>query len=576
MEEEEQTKSWLKPIMKPLWPMYREIGIISIFINMLALAVPAFTMQIYDRVINSGNISTLQGLLIGVAFVFIFDFILRQTRSRLMQRAALNIDVTLGRRLYRKMMKLPLWLLEGRTSAYWHALFRDSDTVRNTLSGPTAVLAVDLPFAVLFIGVVYMIASPIVWVLAIILPTFVLLAWRSAGSVGAASSEERKAGFSRDTLMSEVIAGRNTVKALALERDITPVWEDKAADAIERSILRGSRADKYSNMGAGLSSFATIAMTSAGAIAIMNGEMSVGSLIAANMLSNKVLGPFSQLVGSWRAYAGFLQAINRMGEAFAMEEERTEVSIRHDRPSGRINLEHVHFQYSDDGPAIINGVRLQVEPGGVIAIVGTNGSGKTTLIKIIQGLYRPTRGRVLLDGADINQFTREEMAGWVGYVPQETFLFTGTVRDNLVKGHPDATDEALVNAAQLSGLHDLIIDFPDGYATDIGEAGARLSGGMRQRLSIARALLGNPPVLLLDEPSSNLDREGEQELMTTLENLAEKHTIIVISHSPGVLSRCRQVLVMQKGRIVRSGRPLDVLPHLLGTNVTPQIYQHQA
>jgi len=573
---DKMAKDWLKDIRKPLTPMYREIAVISLFINALALAVPVFVLQIYDRVINSGNISTLQGLLIGVGFVFAFDYILRQSRSRLMQRAALNIDVTLGRDLFNKIMALPLSILEARTSAYWHALFKDGDTVRNTLSGPSALLIVDLPFAVMFIAVIYLIASPIIWVLLLILPTFVLLAWRSASSVSAAAGEERKAGFSRDTLLSEIVAGRNTVKALSLEEDLKPLWEDRQADSIKRSILRGNRSDKYSNLGAGLAAAATVAMTSAGAFAIMAGDMSVGSLIAANMLSNKVIGPFNQLVGSWRAYAGFKQAVERLTDAFAMPQERTEISIAHERPRGRINLEHVHFKYTEDSPSIINGVRLQVDPGGVIAVVGTNGSGKTTLIKMIQGLYRPTQGRVLLDGADINQFTRQEMALWIGYVPQETFLFTGTVRDNLVKGRPEATDDELVEAAKKSGLHDLVIDFPDGYATDIGEAGARLSGGMRQRLSIARALLGDPPVLLLDEPSSNLDREGEMELMETLNGLAENHTIIVISHAPGVLSQCRQVLVMQKGRIVRSGRPLDVLPHLLGTNSAPPIYQRQA
>ena len=573
---DKMANDWLKEIRKPLMPMYREIAVISLFINALALAVPVFVLQIYDRVINSGNISTLQGLLIGVGFVFAFDYILRQSRSRLMQRAALNIDVSMGRDLFNKIMALPLAILEARTSAYWHALFRDADTVRNTLSGPTALLVVDLPFAVLFISVIYLIASPIIWVLLLILPTFVLLAWRSASSVSAAASEERKAGFSRDTLLSEVVAGRNTVKALSLEDDLKPLWEDRQADNITRSIMRGNRSDKYSNLGAGLAAAATVAMTSAGAFAIMSGDMSVGSLIAANMLSNKVIGPFNQLVGSWRAYAGFKQAVERLTEAFGMPQERTEISISHERPHGRINLEHVHFKYTEDTPSIINGVRLQVDPGGVIAVVGTNGSGKTTLIKLIQGLYRPSQGRVLLDGADINQFTRKEMAQWIGYVPQETFLFTGTVRDNLVKGRPDSTDDDLVEAAKKSGLHDLVIDFPDGYATDIGEAGARLSGGMRQRLSIARALLGDPPVLLLDEPSSNLDREGEMELMETLDVLAKDHTIMVISHAPGVLSRCRQVLVMQKGRIVRSGRPLDVLPHLLGTNTAPPIYQRQA
>ena len=298
---DDKSKDWLKDIRKPLAPMYREIGVISLFINALALAVPVFVLQIYDRVINSGNISTLQGLLIGVGFVFAFDYILRQSRSRLMQRAALNIDVTLGRDLFNKIMALPLSILEARTSAYWHALFKDGDTVRNTLSGPTALLIVDLPFAVMFIAVIYLIASPIIWVLFLILPTFVLLAWRSASSVSAAAGEERQAGFSRDTLLSEIVAGRNTVKALSLESDLKPLWEDRQADSIKRSILRGNKSDKYSNLGAGLAAAATVAMTSAGAFAIMAGDMSVGSLIAANMLSNKVIGPFNQLVGSWRA-----------------------------------------------------------------------------------------------------------------------------------------------------------------------------------------------------------------------------------------------------------------------------------
>ena len=182
------------------------------------------------------------------------------------------------------------------------------------------------------------------------------------------------------------------------------------------------------------------------------------------------------------------------------------------------------------------------------------------LMKVVQGLYKPSSGRVLLDGADINQFTRREMASWMGYVPQDAFLFSTTIRDNIIKGHPDATDEEIVKAAKLSGLHEFVIDFPDGYGTDIGESGRTLSGGLRQRLTITRALLGDPPILILDEPSSNLDRDGETELVGTLKKLAENHTVIVISHSPSLLSSCDLVLVMQKGRVVRSGRPDDVLP----------------
>jgi ATP-binding cassette subfamily C protein LapB len=261
--------------------------------------------------------------------------------------------------------------------------------------------------------------------------------------------------------------------------------------------------------------------------------------------------------------------VTRLTDAFNLPQERQEISIAHDRPSGLISMENVRFQYAPDGPAIIDGVRLKVRPGGLVAIVGSNGCGKSTLVKLMQGLYRPTSGRILLDGADVKQFTRAEMASWMGYVPQEVFLFEGTVRDNIAKGHIGATDEEIIAASKKAGLHELIIDFPDGYATDIGEAGSHLSGGLRQRLSIARALLGDPPVLLLDEPSSNLDREGEQELAQTLNELAADHTVIVISHSPGLLAMCKQVLVMQKGRIVRSGRPIDVLPHLLQAAIQP-------
>ena len=192
--------------------------------------------------------------------------------------------------------------------------------------------------------------------------------------------------------------------------------------------------------------------------------------------------------------------------------------------------------------------------------MGPNGGGKTTLSKLIPGLYRPTHGRVLLDGADISQFARRDLSAWISFVPQDTFLFAGTVRDNIAKAHPEASDAEVIRAAKLAGLHNFLIDLPDGYATDIGEAGHLLPGGMRQRVAIARALVGDPPVLVFDEPTSHLDRQGEQELCRTFVKLAEDHTILVVSHSQAVIAASDQLLVMQKGRIVRAGRPQDVLP----------------
>ena len=382
------------------------------------------------------------------------------------------------------------------------------------------------------------------------------------------SSAERKVGYGRDALVQEMVTGRTTVKALALEDSIRPIWEDRHADTIEQALDRGGSADKYVNFGAGLTMLSQVSLTAVGALAIINQDMTIGSLIAANMLVGRVLGPFNQLVGSWRNYAQFQQAVNRLGEVFRMPEERQEMAIDMGRPKGELTVDHASFSYEDEGAPVVDNLRLSIKPGSMVAIMGANGSGKTTLVKLLQGLYQPTDGRVLMDGADLTQFTRRNLASWIGYVPQEVFLFTGSIRDNIAKGHPDASDDEIIEAARRAGLHEHVIELPDGYGTDIGEAGRRLPGGLRQRLAIARAFVGEPPVIILDEPSSNLDRDGEQALAKGLRALAaEGRTVIVVSHSAAMLTASDQILVLQKGRLVRAGRPEDVLPQLLATPV---------
>ena len=425
----------------------------SFFINMLALAVPVFILQVYDRVIFHAGLTTLQGLAIGILIVIVFDHILRQARSRLMQKAALRIDVGMGQKLFDKVLALPLPDLESRPNAFWLSLFRDIETVRNTLSGPSAVLLTDLPFALLFVALIVIIAQPLVWVLAVILPLFVLLAWRSASALSKASSSERQKGFGRDALLAEVISGRTTVKALALNDSIRPIWEERHADTIEQAVSRGTKSDRYANIGSALTLFTTLAMTTVGALAIINQEMTIGSLIAANMLSSRILGPFNQLVGSWRTYAQFRQSVSRLSEIFDLTEERQEAGITLERPTGEITLDHVVFRYGDDSAPVIDNLRLKIKPHSLVAIMGPNGSGKTTMVKLIQGLYRPSEGRVLLDDADVSQFTRNEVAAWMGYVPQDLFLFTGSIRDNIAKGAPDATDEDVLEASRMAGLH---------------------------------------------------------------------------------------------------------------------------
>jgi len=534
------------------------------FVNMVALAVPVFTLQVYDRVVTHAGVSTLAGFVIGMGFVIIFDYILRQTRSRIMQTVALRIDVLVGRQLFDKLMAMPLHVLEARPANYWQALFRDVDMVRNTVSGASALLICDLPFVIMFFGLILTIAWPVAWVLFVLIPLFMFVAWRSAAAMSAANQQERTSTLNRDGLIAEIIAGRTTIKALALDNAMRPMWEEKHAENIENSIVRGAKADFYSNFGGSLTMLTTVCMTSVGALAIISQELTMGALIATNMLSGRLIGPLNQLVGQWRTYNGFRQAVDRLGEVFNTPSERMVSEITLSRPEGAISIENVSFSYGTEMAPVVDQVSHLITPRGVHALVGRNGSGKTTLMKLIQGLYTPTNGRILLDGADIEQFSRTELAQWLGYVPQECVLFAGTIRENILHRNPHADDSAIISASTQAGVHRFIIDLPDGYATEIGEAGRRLSGGQRQRIAIARALLGDPPVLLLDEPSSSLDRQAEQELRKTLTDIGRSRTVIIVTHSPILLAACDNLVALDKGKVALAGPSKEILPRLFG------------
>ena len=552
------TKIWLKPFLKPLSPVFREVVAMSFFVNLLALAIPVFTMQVYNRVVGSSGISTLQGLVVGMFLVLLFDYVLRQSRARILQTVALRVDVALGRRLVRKLRRLPLQTVESQPSAH------DVDVVRNTLSGATALLVADLPFAILFLVLIFVIAAPVAWVLLLMLPIFMFIAWRSANIMGDASGQERQSTQTRDSLIAEMIAGRTTIKALALDRSMEPVWEEKHAQNIENAIMRGTKTDGFSNLGASMSMLTSLLLTTVGALAIIDQQLTIGALIATNMLSGRIMGPLNQLVGTWRVYSGFVQSVDRLGGVFEASAEREESEVQMTKPKGKLSVENVVFAYAEGTAPVVSGISVEIDPGGVHALVGRNGSGKTTLLKIIQGLYQPQEGRVLLDGADIAQFTRSELADWLGYVPQESVLFAGTVRDNITSRQPHATDEEIIKAATEAGVHHFIIDLPDGYATEIGEAGSRLSGGQRQRIAIARALVGDPPVVLMDEPSSSLDRHAEHELKQTLINIAKTRTVIMVSHSPTLLSACDFLYALDRGKLALAGPAGEILPRLFG------------
>lgn len=555
-------RPWLSEIVQNVRPAFAQILAVSAFVNLLAVAAPVFVLQVYDRVVMHAGISTLYGLVIGVLIAILFDFVLRQFRARMLQRAALEIDIGVNRRVLDRLMAVPLRALEGRPVAQWDILFRDATAVRDTLSGPTAIAIADLPFAVLFLAVIYTIAAPVAWVVLVLIPVFVGIAWAGARIQTSRTQAERESALERDSLVADLISGRTTIKSLGLDDAFRNRWEDAHAVTVERGLDRGRAGDNFVNMGLAVSVIATVAITGVGALAILDQQLTIGALIATNMLAARIIMPFHQLVGTWRTVAMYRQAADRLDELFAMPVERRDSAIAFERPAGTLAFDGVTFRYAPDAEPVIDEIRLTLEARGLYAVMGTNGSGKTTLLKLAMGLYAPDDGTVQIDGADVAQFSRRDLSKWIGYVPQEIQLFSGTIRDNISAADPEASDEEVIRAARLAGVHDFIAALNDGYGTKVGDGGTALPGGIRQKVGIARAILGDPPILMLDEPSSNLDRDSETALAESLRALSSDHTVLMATHSLRLLSACHSILVLERGKVRMGGPAEKVLPEL--------------
>jgi ATP-binding cassette subfamily C protein LapB len=565
--QKDQRGSRFRLLSSIVGPALPGLLVMSLFINLLALAAPLFVMQVYDRVIFHAGLTTLQALLLGIGAVILFDFILRQARSRVLQRVALAVDVDLGRALFAKVAGLPLHVLESRPGHSWQFLFRDLEIIRNTVAGAAIVALVDLPFIVLFLGLVIWLAPPLAWVFVLVAIAFTLLGLWNGLAVGRASQREREATMRRDRLLNEIVLGRTVMKSAAMANPLQKLWEQGQAASIRAAIHRGRLADSSMNAGASLGVIATIALTSVGAVAILDLKMTVGTLVAANLLSSRLIAPLSQLISSWRSLASLRDSVTRITAILAEPDDRRGTTIEQPAPDGKLAFEDVTYAYDLNAAPVLKSIGVRFGPGGLHAIVGPNGGGKTTLLKLAHGLYAPAKGRILLDDADLAQFSRDQIAAWFGYVPQDGFLFSGTIRDNIARFSETSTDADIISAATLAGVHSFVADLPDGYETEVGEGGSRFSTGQRQRIAIARALVGRPPILLLDEPTSNLDRDAEEELRRNLREIAREITVIVVTHSPALLQSSDSITVLVNGAIALAGRAEQVLPRLLGGSV---------
>jgi ATP-binding cassette subfamily C protein LapB len=559
---EGQAGDWLLQVLQPLRPAYLQIVAMAFGISVLGMLAAMFSLQVYDRVIAKGGMSTLVALLLGMGIALVFDHVLRRGRATLLQRIGARIEVAIARAVYERLMRLPALELEARPPAFWQTVFRDIELVRATTAGATALLVIDLPFLLLTVALIGLVAWPMLPVAVAVAVAFALLAWRSESVLKPGSEQEKERLMSRDGMIADLTASRLHLKAVGPSDSMHSRWEWHYGRWMEESLTRGRELDHYRDLAQGMSTASTVTMTSLGALAILNQMMSMGALVAVNLLAGKVIAPLVQLVSQWRAYGQYVAACRRLDELFALPMVKDASSVELPRPQGVLTMEAVQFRYPRMTADQIVALSGQLGPFGLQAVVGANGSGKSTLLKLLRGLYAPSAGRVLLDGADLQQFGERDLSAWIGLLPQQPRLVSGSIRDNIVLGDGQATDEQIVRAARLAGAYDFIVNLPEGFDTDVGEGGQRFSGGQRKRIAIAQALLRDPPVLLLDEPTSDLDAAAEQALVATLKALAVDHTVIAVTHSAAVLTQCNGIVVLDRGRLAAAGPAREILPRL--------------
>ena len=559
-------QDWLREMLWPYRNAYRQALALAFAINILGLLAAIFTMQVYDKVVGHAGYSTLAALVMGMCIAIGMDHVFRAGRALLMQRIGARIEVQLAQETVHRMLHLPTLALESKPAGFWQAVYRDIEIVRATCSGATAMLLIDLPFVLLSLVLIAVMALPLLPLALLTIGAFVTLAWRSGEVTRGATETEREQLVNRDMLLNELASVRLSLKALGADESIKRRWEDQYARWMNESLARSREADHYREMAHAMTTANSVFTTSLGALAILNQLVTMGSLIATNMLSGRMVSPLVQLVTQWRTFGQFRAAKKRLDALLSTPPDRTESAMTLPRPTGVLRLEGVSFKFPGSDNPLIHPISGEIGPLGLHAIVGPNGSGKTTILKILRGLYPATEGRVLIDGADIHQFTQAELAQRIGYLSQTNQLLSATIRDNIALANPDASDEQIIKAAQRACAHDFVIDLPNGYGTQVGEGAQRFSAGQTKRIAIAQALLNDPPVLLLDEPTVELDRDSEMRFVSTLKELAKERTVIVVTHSPFLLSHCNGILVINKGKLVAGGPAADILPKL-GMNI---------
>ncbi len=556
---------WFWGVMRQSWPVYGEVMVASLLLSVFALVMPLFTMNVYDRVVPNHALETLWALAIGVGLVLGFELAMRTLRGYFVDVAGRRIDVTVSATVFEKVLGIEMKSRPASVGSL-SSQIHEFESVREFLTSATITTLVDLPFAVVFIAAMFWVGGPLAWVPLLTVPLVIGVSLALQGPLSRAVRASSACAAQRQAALVETLVGLETIKTTGAEGAAQRNWEQVVGQMAKLGLRARLLSACVINVSLFAQQAATLAVVVMGVYLIADDRLTMGGLIACTLLAGRALAPLSQVAGLTTRYHQARTALAGIDRMMALPVERPPGKHFVHRPPlrGEIEFRQVGFRYPGRDSAALDGVSFRIASGERVGLIGRIGSGKTTIEKLILGLYAPDAGTVLVDGAEVRQLDPAALRRDIGYVPQDVMLFSGTIRDNIVMGAPYADDEAVLRAARLGGVSDFADRLPDGYDLRLGERGEGLSGGQRQAIAIARAELLQPPLLLLDEPSSAMDNRTEEQFKARLAAALGPRTLILVTHRGSLLSLVDRLIVMDQGRIVADGPKAEVLNALAG------------
>lgn len=547
--------SWFLGAIQKYRHQLGEVVLASFFLQLFGLISPLFFQVVIDKVLVHRSLDTLDVLVIGLVTISLFESLLAILRTYLFAHTTNRIDVELGARLFRHLLALPISYFQARRVGDSVARVRELENIRNFLTSSALTLVIDLFFTFVFLAVMFL-YSPLLSI--IVLGSFPFYIGISAGATPLFRKrldEKFRRGAENQAFLVESVTGVETLKAMAVEPQMQRRWEEQLAAYVGSSFRVLRLANTASNTVQLVSKVVTVAVLYFGAKLVIEGQLTVGELVAFNIMAGRVSAPVLRIAQIWQDFHQARISVARLGDILNTMPEPQFNPGRAALPAirGEIAFEHVTFRYRVDGPEVLHDVSFKIAPGQMVGIVGSSGSGKSTLTKLIQRLYVPESGRVLVDGVDLAMVDPSWLRRQIGVVLQENILFNRSIRDNIALADPALPIERIVEVAKLAGAHDFVLELPEGYDTIVGERGDSLSGGQRQRIAIARALIANPRILIFDEATSALDYESERIIQQNMVDIAKDRTVIIVAHRLSTVRRSDRIVTIERGRLTEDG-----------------------